>query len=264
MLFESQDFLDPRGAGRDPLPLSSKVPLDLLVTVAVFASRLVLQAGSEVSQRPALLLLKPEQDYFHFHFPNSCSGSKDTKQSVIPKALSLAGHWIGSCQALAAVGGLCPSVFSLRSWGSCLGPLQLVLLIAVLLLAFDSLVGRAETRTRELFCCVFPGPCWLCLFRDFWHIVKSTCSGYTPIWFWLMQLYGQKVGLFKTTTATNKTDLLFTYHKISCYRHKPNGLWYINRVVQPSPQSNFRTFPSSPFAVTLHHPNPPPPAPGKK
>ena len=104
MLFESQYFPDPRGAGRDPFPLSSKVPLDLLVTVGVFASRWVLQAGSEVSQRPALLLLKPEQDYFHFHFPNSCSGSKDTKQSVIPKALSSAGHWIGSCQALAAVG----------------------------------------------------------------------------------------------------------------------------------------------------------------
>ena len=55
---------------QDPFPLWSKVPLGFLVTIGVFASRHVVQAGSEVSLRPALLLLKPEQDYFHFNFPN--------------------------------------------------------------------------------------------------------------------------------------------------------------------------------------------------
>ena len=55
---------------QDPFALWSKVPLGFLVTIGVFASRHVVQAGSEVSLRPALLLLKPEQDYFRFNFPN--------------------------------------------------------------------------------------------------------------------------------------------------------------------------------------------------
>ena len=74
---ESQDFLDPGGLARlpgppkfqDALPFLSKVPPDLLY----------LQAGpefrqwpgrSEAGQRPALLLLKPEQDSLHFSSPN--------------------------------------------------------------------------------------------------------------------------------------------------------------------------------------------------
>lgn len=68
--------------------------------------------------------------------------------------------------------------------------------------------------------------------------------------------YMDKRGLSLFKTTTNKTDLLFIYHKISYYRH--TAQWYIYRVVQPSLQSNFRTFPSSPFAVILHHPTPTP------
>ena len=72
----SQDFLDPGGLARPPgppefqdaLPFLSEVPADLS-----------LQAGpefrqwpgrSEAGQRPALLLLKPEQDSLHFSSPN--------------------------------------------------------------------------------------------------------------------------------------------------------------------------------------------------
>ena len=49
------------------------MPLDLLITVDVLAGRHVVQAWSEVHQRPAPLLLKPEQDYLHFKFPNTLS-----------------------------------------------------------------------------------------------------------------------------------------------------------------------------------------------
>lgn len=51
------------------------MPLDLLITVGVFASRRVVQAGSEDNQRPAVLLLKPEQDCFHFDVPDNHEGS---------------------------------------------------------------------------------------------------------------------------------------------------------------------------------------------
>lgn len=56
---------------QDPLSVLSKVLLDLLVTTGVFASRQVVQAGSEVSQKLALPLLKPEQDDFHFNVPKA-------------------------------------------------------------------------------------------------------------------------------------------------------------------------------------------------
>ena len=55
---------------QDPLPLLSKVLLHLLETTGVFASRHMVQVGSEVSQRPALLLLKPEQDFLPCNFSN--------------------------------------------------------------------------------------------------------------------------------------------------------------------------------------------------
>ena len=51
-----------------PFPFLSKVPLDLLVTICVFASRHIIQAGSEVSLTPSLQWLKPEQDFLHFNF----------------------------------------------------------------------------------------------------------------------------------------------------------------------------------------------------
>ena len=81
---EIQDFPDPRGLARPPgaqeeiqgpLPLLSKVPLDLLVAVGVLACRRVIQAGRGVGQRPALRLLKPEQDCFHFDVPDNHEGS---------------------------------------------------------------------------------------------------------------------------------------------------------------------------------------------
>ena len=55
---------------QDPLRLLSKVLPDLLETTGVFASRHAVQVGSEVSQRSALLLLKPKQDFLPFNFPN--------------------------------------------------------------------------------------------------------------------------------------------------------------------------------------------------
>lgn len=88
--------------------------------------------------------LKPEQDCFHFHFPKSCSGSKDIRQWS-PRLSA----WQGIGQAAATPRQqLSASALTFSVWGhraSCLGPLQLVMLIAVLLLAFDSLVGWAET-----------------------------------------------------------------------------------------------------------------------
>ena len=54
-----------------PFPFLSKVPLDLLVTICVFASRHIVQARSEVSQRPSLQPLKPEQAFLHCNFPNT-------------------------------------------------------------------------------------------------------------------------------------------------------------------------------------------------
>ena len=76
---EPQDFPDPRGLDRstglkkfqNPLLFLSKVPLDLVVTVGMLAGRYVVQEGSEVGQRPALLLLKPEQNCFHFNLSNT-------------------------------------------------------------------------------------------------------------------------------------------------------------------------------------------------
>ena len=56
---------------QDPLSVLSKILLDLLVTTGVFASRHVVQAGSEVSRKLALPLLKPEQDDFHFNVPKA-------------------------------------------------------------------------------------------------------------------------------------------------------------------------------------------------
>ena len=35
----------------------------------MLSARHIVQAGSEVSQKSALLLLKPEQDYLYFNFP---------------------------------------------------------------------------------------------------------------------------------------------------------------------------------------------------
>ena len=54
-----------------PFPFLSTVPLDLLVTICVFASRHIAQARSEVSQRPSLQPLKPEQAFLRCHFPNT-------------------------------------------------------------------------------------------------------------------------------------------------------------------------------------------------
>ena len=76
---ESRDFPDPRDwlelqglkKIQAPFPFLSKVPLDLLVTICVFASRHIIQARSEVSQRPSLQLLKPEQDFLLLNFPNT-------------------------------------------------------------------------------------------------------------------------------------------------------------------------------------------------
>ena len=36
----------------------------------MLSARHIVQAGSEVSQKSALLLLRPEQDYLYFNFPN--------------------------------------------------------------------------------------------------------------------------------------------------------------------------------------------------
>ena len=52
-------------------PFLSKVPLDLLVTICVFASRHIVQARSEVSERPSLQPLKPEQAFLRCNFPNT-------------------------------------------------------------------------------------------------------------------------------------------------------------------------------------------------
>ena len=74
---ESQDFLDPGGLARPPgpqkfqdtLPFLSKVLPDLLYLQAGTEFRQC-PGRSEAGQRPALLLLKPEQDFLHFSFPN--------------------------------------------------------------------------------------------------------------------------------------------------------------------------------------------------
>ena len=64
-------WLGPQGLKTfpDALLVLCKVLADLLETVGALAGRPVVQARSEVSQRPAPLLLKPEQDYLHFTFP---------------------------------------------------------------------------------------------------------------------------------------------------------------------------------------------------
>ena len=54
-----------------PFPFLSKVPLHLLLTICVFASRYIVQARSEVSQSPVVWPLKPEQNFLHFNFPNT-------------------------------------------------------------------------------------------------------------------------------------------------------------------------------------------------
>ena len=60
----------PPGAQEVPFPLLSKVLPDLLCLWVGTESEQC-PGRSEAGQRPALLLLKPEQDYLHFNFPNS-------------------------------------------------------------------------------------------------------------------------------------------------------------------------------------------------
>ena len=50
---------------QNPLPILSVVSLSLLVTIGVLAGWHTVQLGSEVSERPAIPLLKPQQDYVH-------------------------------------------------------------------------------------------------------------------------------------------------------------------------------------------------------
>ena len=76
---ESRDFPDPRELARTPGAQENPSPMPfliqsapyLLVTIGVFASRHIAQARSEVSQRPVLRTLKPEQAFLHCHFPNT-------------------------------------------------------------------------------------------------------------------------------------------------------------------------------------------------
>ena len=99
-----------------PCPFLSKVPLDLLVTICVFASRHILQARSEVSQRPSLQPLKPEQAFLHCHFPNTSPRPFAVEPSTVTqhphtRTHSQASAWPGVSIFRGRLGGLplCPS-----------------------------------------------------------------------------------------------------------------------------------------------------------
>ena len=62
----------PPGAQEVPFPLLSKVLPDLLCLWVGTESEQC-PGRSEAGQRPALLLLKPEQDFLHFNFPTGLS-----------------------------------------------------------------------------------------------------------------------------------------------------------------------------------------------
>ena len=73
---ESQNFARPQGVGQTSRgsriskpALLSKAPPDLLCLQAGMESGQY-PGRSEAGQRPALLLLKSEQDFLHFNFPN--------------------------------------------------------------------------------------------------------------------------------------------------------------------------------------------------
>lgn len=80
--------------------------------------------------------------------------------------------------------GVLPPWCCFQFWiisGSRVGPLHLVLFLAVLPLAFDSHVDWAEIYTKELFSFrVFPGPCWLRLFCDLCTLSKVPVPGAHP------------------------------------------------------------------------------------
>ena len=104
----------------------------------------------------------------------SCSGSKDTKQSVIPRALSLEGRWIGHCH----LGNSCvlPALMLFSVWGH-----RWILWVSPPSCLVGSSAasciwqpgGLGESHTRVFFSChVFTGPCWLFLFCDLWYLLQ--------------------------------------------------------------------------------------------
>ena len=99
-----------------PCPFLSKVPLDLLVTICVFASRHIVQARSEVSERPSLQPLKPEQAFLRCNFPNTAptpllSNPAQRHSTHTPAPHSQASAWPGVsiCRGKMDGSPLCPS-----------------------------------------------------------------------------------------------------------------------------------------------------------
>ena len=97
-------------------PFLSKVPLDLLVTICLFASRHILQARSEVSQRPCLQPLKPEQAFPRCYLPNTTPRPFAVEPSTVTqhphtRTHSQASAWPGVsiCRGRLDGSPLCPS-----------------------------------------------------------------------------------------------------------------------------------------------------------